>query len=261
MGDVSGIGPDFFAWDKWRLGWINDDSVDCVSDPGITEHTLIPLELKTSDKDIKAVVVAVNHTSALVAEARVPKGIDSDVCAPGVLLYTVDTSVKSGSGPVRVLDVTLGSGGCGTDSVYDKKLVDQFGIKVVIGTAISLCGFIVQFIGLRGMHWSASIAQLLAVLIMMALRALVRRGLAKPPQCIKLTSGFELDWFATTLGGIDNAPWMAKRAPDSNSQTGNPFREWTIRTGEIAQNNDDGSKTDQTPNADNSGSKANEFGG
>ncbi|KAJ4239562.1 hypothetical protein NW757_012669 [Fusarium falciforme] len=69
MGDVSGVGPDFFAWDKWRLGWLNDESIDC---------------------------------------------------APGVLLYTVDTSVKSGYGPVRVLDVTPGSGGCGTDSVYDK---------------------------------------------------------------------------------------------------------------------------------------------
>ncbi|KAI6762512.1 hypothetical protein HG530_008492 [Fusarium avenaceum] len=137
------------------------------------------------------------------------------------------------------------------------KLVDQFGIKAVIGTAISLCGFIVQFIGLRGMHWSASIAQLMAVLIMMALRALVRRGLAKPPQCIKLTSGFELDWFATTLGDIENAPWMSKHAPDSDSQTGKPFREWTIRTGEIAQNNDDGPKTDQPSNPNGLGSKAN----
>jgi M6 family metalloprotease-like protein len=120
MGDVSGIGTDFFAWDKWRMGWIKDDSIDCVSERGTTEHTLTPLELKTSDKDIKAVVVAANQTSALVAEARISEGLDSGVCAPGVLLYTVDTSVKSGSGPVRVLDVTPGSGGCGTDSVYDK---------------------------------------------------------------------------------------------------------------------------------------------
>ncbi|KAJ4132392.1 hypothetical protein NW754_015208 [Fusarium falciforme] len=120
MGDVSGVGPDFFAWDKWRLGWLNDESIDCVSERGTTEHTLTPLELKTSDNEVKAVVVAVNQTSALVAEARIPEGLDSGVCAPGVLLYTVDTSVKSGYGPVRVLDVTPGSGGCGTDSVYDK---------------------------------------------------------------------------------------------------------------------------------------------
>ncbi|KNB04846.1 hypothetical protein FOXG_16222 [Fusarium oxysporum f. sp. lycopersici 4287] len=137
MGDVSGIGPDFFAWDKWRLGWINDKSIDCVSERGTTQHTLTPLELKTSDNDIKAVVVAVNQTSALVAEARIPEGLDSGVCAPGVLLYTVDTSVKTGYGPVRVLDVTPGSGGCGTDSVYDKNdgtlsLVPGWGVEVTV---------------------------------------------------------------------------------------------------------------------------------
>ncbi|KAH6955704.1 hypothetical protein BKA56DRAFT_449679, partial [Ilyonectria sp. MPI-CAGE-AT-0026] len=76
--------------------------------------------------------------------------------------------------------------------------------KAVIGTMISLCGFIVQFIGLRGMHWSASIAQLGAVLLMTGLRAWVRRGLAKPPGCKRLTPGFELDWFATTLGDQHN---------------------------------------------------------
>ncbi|KAH7191574.1 hypothetical protein BKA60DRAFT_501110 [Fusarium oxysporum] len=120
MGDVSGIGPDFFAWDKWRLGWIDDKSIDCVSERGTTQHTLTPLELNTSDNAVKAVVVAVNQTSALVVEARIPEGLDSGVCAPGVLLYTVDTSVKSGYGPIRVADVTPESSGCGNDSVYDK---------------------------------------------------------------------------------------------------------------------------------------------
>ncbi|KAF4334970.1 ankyrin repeat [Fusarium beomiforme] len=137
------------------------------------------------------------------------------------------------------------------------KPLSHFGIKAVIGTATSLCGFIVQFIGLRGMHWSASIAQLLAVLIMMAFRALVRRGLAKPPECIKLTSGFELDWFATALGDIDKSPWMAQRAPNINSQTRKAFRKWTVRTGEIAQKHDNGSGTDPAPEPNNSGSEAN----
>ncbi|KAF9772568.1 hypothetical protein IL306_009724, partial [Fusarium sp. DS 682] len=142
---------------------------------------------------------------------------------------------------------------------FTDKSLSHFGIEAVIGTAISLCGFIVQFIGLRGMHWSASIAQLLAVLIMMALRALVRRGLAKPPECIKLTPGFELDWFATTLGDIDNAPWLATRAPDIDSKTRKAFREWTIRTGEIAQKHDDGSQTDQVPESNGAGPKANDL--
>ncbi|KAJ3539079.1 hypothetical protein NM208_g5635 [Fusarium decemcellulare] len=105
-------------------------------------------------------------------------------------------------------------------------------IKAVIGTMVSLCGFIVQFIGLRGMHWSASIAQLVAALIMMSFRAWVRRGLAKPPQSMKLTPGFELDWFATTLGDIGKAPWMAKPGPEADDGTGKAFRDWIVETGQ-----------------------------
>ncbi|KAF4997934.1 hypothetical protein FDECE_11947 [Fusarium decemcellulare] len=107
-------------------------------------------------------------------------------------------------------------------------------IKAVTGTMVSLCGFIVQFIGLRGMHWSASIAQLVTALIMMGFRAWVRRGLAKPPQFIKLTPGFELDWFATTLGDIGKAPWMAKPAPEADDGTGKAFRDWIVETGQDA---------------------------
>ena len=39
-------------------------------------------------------------------------------------------------------------------------------VKAVFSTMVSLCGFVLQFVGLRGMHWSASIAQLGATLVM-----------------------------------------------------------------------------------------------
>lgn len=81
-------------------------------------------------------------------------------------------------------------------------------VKTVLGTMVSLCGFIVQFIGLRGMHWSVSVAQLGAVVVMTCFRAWVRRGLAKPPRYRRLPSGFELEWFASTLGGLVKVPWL-----------------------------------------------------
>lgn len=64
-----------------------------------------------------------------------------------------------------------------------------------------------QFVGLRGMHWSVSIAQLTAILIMTALRALVRRGLAKPPLNKFLDPDFELEWFSLALMDPDNVLW------------------------------------------------------
>jgi hypothetical protein len=64
----------------------------------------------------KAVVVAKNKNQALVAEVRVQGKLDERVCAPGVLLYTLDTTVPSMQGPIRVLDSRPSSGGCGVNN-------------------------------------------------------------------------------------------------------------------------------------------------
>ncbi|KAH0424575.1 hypothetical protein CcaCcLH18_11458 [Colletotrichum camelliae] len=74
----------------------------------------------------------------------------------------------------------------------DASVTIQF--KTVLGTMTTLTGFVLQFVGLRGLHWSASIAQLGAVFLMVCLKAWVRRGLATPPKAISLPPGYELDW-------------------------------------------------------------------
>lgn len=83
----------------------------------------------------------------------------------------------------------------------------SLGLMTIMGTTISLVGFFAQFIGIRGMHWSASVASLIAILMMTAVRAWVRRGLAKRMHYKPLRPGFELDWFANTLRDIPSAPW------------------------------------------------------
>ncbi|KAK7950952.1 uncharacterized protein PG986_006680 [Apiospora aurea] len=80
-------------------------------DRGSTTHVLSPLEKKAEGPDsTQAAVVATSGTTLLVAEARTQNGVDDMLCGPGVLLYTVDTNMPSGHGPVRVvngLDVDL----------------------------------------------------------------------------------------------------------------------------------------------------------
>lgn len=72
-------------------------------------------------------------------------------------------------------------------------------IKTVAGALISVCGFVVHFTGLRGMHWSASVANLGAILLMTALRAFVRRKLVDSFTAKPLRSSFEIDRLSTTL--------------------------------------------------------------
>jgi hypothetical protein len=68
-----------------------------------------------------------------------------------------------------------------------------------VGTVVSISGFILQFIGLRGSHWAVSIARLAATMLMTAVRALIRRRLSKQPLTVRLAKGFELEWLASTI--------------------------------------------------------------
>ena len=74
--------------------------------------------------------------------------------------------------------------------------MDQFRRKqhdlIFIKVNISLIGYLFQLIGLRQMHSSATLAQLVETLFMTVLRAWVRRGLSKNPNLrSNITEGYE----------------------------------------------------------------------
>ncbi|KAI5794250.1 hypothetical protein DFH27DRAFT_484731 [Peziza echinospora] len=68
-----------------------------------------------------------------------------------------------------------------------------------------LVGFVLQFQALRGLHWSASNAQLLGLAIMTLRRAWIRRGLTSTPVSRKLINDHELDWLTLWLAA-DGTP-------------------------------------------------------
>ncbi|KAH7013118.1 hypothetical protein EDB80DRAFT_364139 [Ilyonectria destructans] len=114
-----------------------------------------------------------------------------------------------------------------TTSHRASKLIqgNSLALETVIGTMVSVCGFILQFIGFRGMSWIVTLTQLGAVLTMAGLRAWVRRGLAKPLRCKRLTPGLELEWFASTLRDID------RTGLDASQDTTTCSKDWRIMTG------------------------------
>ena len=78
----------------------------------------------------------------------------------------------------------------------------------VLAASVSTVGFVAQFIGLRGLNWSVTIAQLVATAIMTILRAAVRRGLVLDEmQHEKICSGYELEWAAMKIK--DCGHWAA----------------------------------------------------
>jgi M6 family metalloprotease-like protein len=93
------VGGEFFAWDKYRLGWIDPEQIRCQDEPGSTTQTLSPVE---TPGGLKMIVAKTGPSTAYVAEVRSLSGGDTDQCSFGVLVYSLDARVLSGSGPLQV---------------------------------------------------------------------------------------------------------------------------------------------------------------
>lgn len=97
--------PSLFAFERWNLGWISDSQIKCVKDAKSTE-LISPVQ---TSGGVKAVVVPISKTKAVVIESRRATGIDKNIAKSGALVYVVDSSIQSGQGPVRVFPSDIGS--------------------------------------------------------------------------------------------------------------------------------------------------------
>ncbi|RSL51250.1 hypothetical protein CEP53_008513 [Fusarium sp. AF-6] len=69
----------------------------------------------------------------------------------------------------------------------------------MVGVLHGSLGFIVQFIGLRGLPWPVAVPQLLAIVIMALVRALIRGGVGVIPLACAALPGYELDFLASKI--------------------------------------------------------------
>ena len=90
---------------------------------------------------------------------------------------------------------------------------------VVIAVILCFVGFICQFVGLRALHWSATVIQLGITLLMTCIRAWIRRGISNQPIALQLPSS-DPNWIALSLGTAcrigwppGKKPWPTKVAP------------------------------------------------
>jgi M6 family metalloprotease-like protein len=116
-----GLQGDFLAWNKWKLGWLDDAQVACEATPGTRTYTLHPDEVPGGQK---AVVLPFGPTRAYVLELREPAGNDENACRKGILAYQVRTDVDSGQGPIQVVDGHPRSTACDYSSASFNSLND-----------------------------------------------------------------------------------------------------------------------------------------
>lgn len=105
MDGAGGI-SELSSWLRWLPGWIEDEQVRCITEPGASKHFLSPLNFASEQP--KMVVVKLSEVSALVIELRVPTKFDFN--KESVVVYVVDTRYLSGTGPIRLRGVLEAEG-------------------------------------------------------------------------------------------------------------------------------------------------------
>lgn len=93
------VGGEFFAWDKYREGWIDPPQIRCQDEQGSMTQTLTPVETAGG---LKMIVAKTGPSTAYVAEVRSLAGGDANMCSSGVLVYALDARVLSSAGPLQV---------------------------------------------------------------------------------------------------------------------------------------------------------------
>ncbi|MFN8411572.1 MAG: M6 family metalloprotease domain-containing protein [Anaerolineales bacterium] len=101
MGFISGKAPEYFAFERWQLGWLDDAQIVCQL-TGDQTTTITPIETQGG---MKAIIVPISNSKAVVVESRRPIGYDQALVKSGALVYTVDTSIPSGEGTLTVYPI------------------------------------------------------------------------------------------------------------------------------------------------------------
>ena len=97
--------PSLLAFERWNLGWIADSQIKCLKDAKSTE-LISPVQ---TSGGVKAVIIPISRTKAVVIESRRAIGIDKNIAKSGALVYVVDSSIQSGQGPVKVFPSDVSS--------------------------------------------------------------------------------------------------------------------------------------------------------
>lgn len=101
MGLISGHAPELMAWQKWRLGWLDDDQVTTrFAGSGRSQTELDPVEVPGG---LKLLVLPTSDHEAYMVECRRPILHDAYARDHGVLIYRVDTHVRGGHGSVQIV--------------------------------------------------------------------------------------------------------------------------------------------------------------
>jgi M6 family metalloprotease-like protein len=98
MGEPQGLAPGYLGWERWQLGWLDDQQVACSA----TARASVQLSPLERVGGVKLAMAPTGPHTAVAVESRRAEGEDSAMPRSGVLVYTIDTALTSHDGAIRV---------------------------------------------------------------------------------------------------------------------------------------------------------------
>jgi hypothetical protein len=84
------FGGDLTTWEKWRLGFMKDSQVQCVTSGSSSTHWIAPSTVQTAES--KSIVIRISATRAIIIETLRPGGLyyKLPLQSQGALVYELD---------------------------------------------------------------------------------------------------------------------------------------------------------------------------
>ena len=103
MGTLQGSESDSLKWNKFILRWLSESQVLCFD--AILDYSKINLVSNSSanSSEIELVLIKLSASKVLAIESIPLQGFFSHSRQGGFLVYTVDTSVRTGNGPIIII--------------------------------------------------------------------------------------------------------------------------------------------------------------
>jgi M6 family metalloprotease-like protein len=100
------------GWNRYQAGFISNSNIQCVNTPSETIN-LTPIETLPERFGKSLALIPLDNERAIAIEERVATGFDKPLLdigsSSGVLIYLIDTSIKSGAGSSRILSTVPGA--------------------------------------------------------------------------------------------------------------------------------------------------------
>jgi hypothetical protein len=95
---MSNSALNFFGWSKYLNGWLDDSEINCVASQASTTQYLTEIDRLNSKK--KLLLIQTEPGVVMGVEVRADKRCRDGKSCLGLLIYTVDTRVNHGDGPI-----------------------------------------------------------------------------------------------------------------------------------------------------------------